>query len=127
MDFLIASAAAQFRAEGAAIMSLGLSPLAGSEDEDCTADAEWLERLRGLLFERFNQFYHFKGLNVFKSKFAPDWEPRYMVFPAATDLPKVAYAVVRAHASRRIRFLIRPKRRSAPASASKPQAAAKVE
>lgn len=111
MDFLIASAAVQFQSEGAEIMSLGLSPLADSEDEEALEGGEWLDRLRAILFERFNQFYHFKGLNSFKSKFAPGWEPRYMVFPSAAQLPNVAYAVVRAHASRRFRYLIGFKRR----------------
>jgi phosphatidylglycerol lysyltransferase len=130
MDFLIASTAVQFKSEGAEIMSLGLSPLADSDEDEETdsslaaevsesgthahdaAESEWLERLRGVLFERFNQFYRFKGLNAFKAKFAPGWEPRYMVFPRATHLPTVAYAVVRAHASRRFRYLIGFKRKS---------------
>lgn len=129
MDFLIASAASEFKAEGAEVMSLGLSPLADTEEDEClegtaadpnaiggsprgTEGDEWLDRMRAILFERFNQFYHFKGLNSFKSKFAPGWEPRYMVFPKATHLPTVAYAVVRAHASRRLRYLIGFKRKS---------------
>ena len=106
IDFLIASAAVQFQSEGASVMSLGLSPLSGSEAEDEMAEGEWLDRLRALLFERFNQFYHFKGLNAFKAKFCPHWEARYLAFPKASVLPGVAYAIVRAHASRRIRYML---------------------
>jgi len=111
MDFLIASAAVQFQSEAAEVMSLGLSPLADSEEDECLEGGEWLDRMRSILFERFNQFYHFKGINAFKAKFSPGWEPRYMVFPRAQHLPSVAYAVVRAHASRRFRYLVGIKRR----------------
>lgn len=103
MDYLIASSAVKLQSEGAEIISLGLSPLA--DTDECIEDDEWMEKLRSLLFERFNHFYHFKGLNAFKAKFSPNWESRFVVFPKAVHLPTVAYAIVRAHASRRLRYI----------------------
>ncbi|BDI28091.1 hypothetical protein CCAX7_001420 [Capsulimonas corticalis] len=99
MEFLIASAAAAFQQEGALSMSLGLSPLADSEmeDEEECGESEWLARLRALIFDKFNQFYNFKGLNAFKAKFAPQWQSRYLVYPATHSIGATIYAAGRAH------------------------------
>lgn len=97
MEFLIASAAAAFQQEDACVMSLGLSPMADSDLDDADGESEWLARLRALIFDKFNQFYNFKGLNAFKSKFAPQWQSRYLVYPAAHSIGATIYAAGRAH------------------------------
>jgi len=97
VDFLIASAVLQFQTEGAQIVSLGLSPLAGSFDQDLDEEKEIFERARCIMFERFNRFYNFKGLNAFKAKFAPSWEPRFLVYTRTSSLIPSAIAALRAH------------------------------
>jgi len=44
-----------------------------------------------------NVFYGYKNLFQFKKKFAPRWEGRYLIYLKGADLPRVAYALARAH------------------------------
>jgi phosphatidylglycerol lysyltransferase len=48
------------------------------------------------VYEHVNQFYNFKGLHAFKSKFDPTWSPRYLVYPSTASLPAVTIAIIRA-------------------------------
>jgi lysylphosphatidylglycerol synthetase-like protein (DUF2156 family) len=41
--------------------------------------------------------YDVRGLAFFKSKFAPTWEPRYLVVSRRTNLPRVLLALLRLH------------------------------
>jgi phosphatidylglycerol lysyltransferase len=52
-----------------------------------------------LLFENMNSFYGYKNLFQFKKKYAPRWEGRYLIYPAGTDLPRVAYALTGVHST----------------------------
>ena len=94
MDFLIISAAQTFTEEGANQVSLGLSPLAGADD---MAEAAALSHVRRFLFTRLNRVYNFQGLHTFKSKFATDWQPRYLVSRSGLGLAATAGAILKAH------------------------------
>ena len=94
MDFLIISAAQKFAEEGAMLLSLGLSPLAGEDDP---AEAAALSHVRRLLFTRLNRVYNFQGLHTFKSKFATRWKPRYLVYQSGLGLTATAGAILKAH------------------------------
>lgn len=101
MEFLIGQAALRFREEGAAILSLGLAPLAESGKTEAgtgagTGEDPLLARARGFLFDHLNAFYNFQTLYRFKRDFNPRWESRYLVYPNNAALPKVLYAIVRA-------------------------------
>lgn len=56
-------------------LSLGLAPLHKLKN-----------KLYDFIFERFNVVYNFKGLWIFKSKFKPQWQERYMVY-SKNDTP----------------------------------------
>jgi len=101
MEFLLATALATFRDEGAQVASLGLSPLASITPTDTTGAPELLERIRQLIYQHFNSFFSFQGLHHFKKKFQPRWEPRYLVYPSLAAMPRVILALMRAHGSRK--------------------------
>ncbi len=94
MDFLIVSAAQQFGAEGADVLSLGLSPLAGASE---ASESKLVALVRRLLYTRMGRVYNFQGLHVFKSKFATHWEARYLVCRPGPALVGAAGAVLKAH------------------------------
>jgi len=94
MDFLIVSAAQRFAGEGAALLSLGLSPLAGAEE---MSESRQTAMVRRFLYRRMGRVYNFAGLHMFKAKFATHWEPRYLVSRPGLGLAAVAGAVLQAH------------------------------
>ena len=94
MDFLIVSAARRFASEGARILSLGLSPLAGADDP---AEAAATSHVRRFLYTRLNRAYNFQGLHTFKGKFATHWEPRFLVYSGRLALATASAAVLKAH------------------------------
>jgi lysylphosphatidylglycerol synthetase-like protein (DUF2156 family) len=44
-------------------------------------------------FQRLTFLFSFGGLKAYKAKFASCWEPRYMIYRHALDLPKVGVAL----------------------------------
>ena len=94
MDFLIVSAAAAFASEGAELLSLGLSPLAGEDD---AAETHAASSVRRFLYTRLNRVYSFQGLHAFKGKFATHWEARYLVYAGNLALASGSGAVLKAH------------------------------
>lgn len=67
-------------------MSLGMAPFSGLEAR--TLAPRW-HRLGGLLYRHGEHFYNFHGLRMYKEKFDPIWEPRYLATPAGLALPRV--------------------------------------
>ena len=94
MDFLFVSLIDWARQQGYDTFNLGLSSLSGVGEHP--GDPA-LERVMHFVFEHVNQFYNFKGLHEFKEKFHPQWSPRYLIYPGASDLPAVWMAVVQAN------------------------------
>lgn len=100
MEFLLATAIQHFQAEGCALLSLSLAPLADITPDASSDTPEVIERARQLIFEHFGLTYNFKGLQQFKAKFSPRWEARYLVYPSVGALPRVLLALLRAHRSK---------------------------
>jgi phosphatidylglycerol lysyltransferase len=94
MDYLLAESLLQLKAAGLDEASLSNAPLANVGDPHGT-----LDRGVALIFEKMNSFYGYKNLFQFKKKFYPRWEGRFLVYPAGTDLPRVAYALTGVHNS----------------------------
>jgi phosphatidylglycerol lysyltransferase len=88
MELLITRSMEAFRAAGRREVSLGGIPLASATDRTGR-----IEQAAGWLFEHSGAVYDAKGLFSFKKKFAPDWEPLYLIYPTRTDLPRVAFAI----------------------------------
>ena len=92
IEFLIVQCAEMARERGDELVSLSLSALAKTE-----ADAsDPGDRARLFLMEHLRRFYDFEGLFRWKSKFSPEFEPRYLVYADPMALPRVVFALARA-------------------------------
>jgi len=94
MEFLFVKLLEWARDEGYESFNLGLSPLSGVGD---AREDPAVERVLNYVYEHMNQFYSFKGLHTFKSKFKPYWEPRYLIYPVASSLPQIGMAIIHAN------------------------------
>ncbi len=66
--------------------NLGMAPLSGLE---MSAVAPVWTRMGNWLFERGGALYNFQGLRIYKEKFHPQWEPRYLAYPGGLNLPRI--------------------------------------
>ncbi len=90
MEYLFVALIAHFRAEGYRGMTLGLSPFANVTGDGLP------ERALRMLYERGNRMFNYQGLREFKDKWQPAWEPRYLAYTTAAELPRTALAISRA-------------------------------
>jgi lysylphosphatidylglycerol synthetase-like protein (DUF2156 family) len=94
VEFLIATAATTFQAEGAEWMSLSGAPLALPPG---TAGRNRLTRLLELAGRTLEPVYGFRSLLTFKTKFQPHYRPLWLVYSSPADLPRIARAVSTAY------------------------------
>ena len=92
IESLIVACAETAKERGDEILSLSLSALAKTEADATDAG----DRARTFLMEHLRRFYDFEGLFRWKSKFAPEFEPRYLVYRDPMALPGIVYALARA-------------------------------
>jgi phosphatidylglycerol lysyltransferase len=98
MDFMFVSLFEWAAREGYASFNLGLSALSGMGEHPEDPN---IERALHYIYEHVNQFYNFKGLHAFKSKFHPRWAPRYLIYPKAAALPAIALCLNQASNGRK--------------------------
>lgn len=91
MDYLFIKLFAYNKAQGFSSFSLGLAPLSGYDDLGDEATVE--ERIVRSLSQRFDFVFRFSGLRQYKGKFATQWQPRYVVYRSALDLPRYERAL----------------------------------
>jgi len=72
--------------EGYERFSLGMAPLSGMENRDI---APVWNKIGLFVFKNGESFYNFQGLKLFKNKFYPEWEPRYIAYSGVFSMPKV--------------------------------------
>ncbi|MBA8680351.1 bifunctional lysylphosphatidylglycerol flippase/synthetase MprF [Stenotrophomonas tumulicola] len=84
MDFLFIELFLWGHAQGHTRFSLGMAPLSGLAEHRLAG--RW-NRVAGLVARHGERFYGFSGLRRFKSKFAPQWRPRYLAAPGGMHLP----------------------------------------
>ncbi|MGG7517259.1 phosphatidylglycerol lysyltransferase domain-containing protein [Allorhizobium undicola] len=75
MDLLFVKIMLHLKAEGFERLNLGMAPLSGLSDRP---SAPLWHHLGRFVFENGERFYNFKGVQAFKAKFDPDWQPRYL-------------------------------------------------
>ncbi len=76
MDLLFVRIMESLKQAGYTKLNLGMAPLAGLSDH---AVAPLWNRIGKQVFEKGERFYNFKGVKTFKSKFDPQWQPRYLI------------------------------------------------
>jgi len=94
MEFLIATAALTFRAEGARFVSLSGAPLARLDRGEPPGA---LQRLLDMIATTMEPVYGFQSLLHFKAKFQPVYQPLYMAYPDPAALGSIATAIGRAY------------------------------
>ncbi|MGN7359098.1 bifunctional lysylphosphatidylglycerol flippase/synthetase MprF [Paenibacillus sp. SAF-054] len=92
MDYLFVKLLEWCRERGYEMFNLGNAPLS-SVGESKSALRE--EKLAALVFQYGGHWYGFKGLRRYKEKFAPEWEPRFLAYPASVSLPVLTVDLVR--------------------------------
>jgi len=95
---LVVEALAKLKEEGAALATLGTSPLATDGPDDVPTEHRVVARALDVASKRLGTFYNFKGLRRFKGKFVPSWwESEYALGQRGVAMPpRVAHAIVRA-------------------------------
>jgi phosphatidylglycerol lysyltransferase len=94
VEFLIASSCLAFQSEGAEFVSLSGAPLARTGDDERAAV---LDRLLDTLGAALEPLYGFRSLHAFKTKFAPRYDPMYLLYRDEADLPRIGVALTRAY------------------------------
>lgn len=96
MEFLIAEAAARFKADGIEEMSLSGAPLARS---GIAADpgTDGIDRVLSYLGNVLEPVYGFRSLLAFKGKFQPEERPLVLGYADPLSLPAIGIAVGRAY------------------------------
>lgn len=90
MEFLFVNLLLALKDEGYESFDLGMAPLSGLVESPA---APFWHRLGRAVFEHGERFYNFNGLRAFKSKFQPEWQPRYLAVSGGAS-PIVALADV---------------------------------
>ena len=75
MEYLFTQLALHLKHAGFRSLSLGIAPFSGMSP---TPLASRWHRLANIVWRFGGRFYNFRGLRAFKSKFQPQWEPRYL-------------------------------------------------
>lgn len=86
MEYLFVELMLWGQQEGYQWFNLGVVPLSGLKNRPF---APLWNRIGALIFRYGENFYNFQGLQEFKDKFDPIWEPKYLVFPGGLSLPHV--------------------------------------
>src|SRR5258708_2783288 len=95
---LVVEALASLKAEGAALATLGTSPLTNDGQDDVPTEHRVISRALDVASRRLGGFYNFEGLRRFKGKFVPSWwESEYALGQRGVTMPhRVGHAIVRA-------------------------------
>lgn len=95
---LVVEALAKLKAEGAALATLGTSPLTADGPNDLPTEHRVVSHALAVASRRLGGFYNFEGLRRFKGKFVPSfWESEYALGQGGVAMPpRIGHAIVRA-------------------------------
>ena len=96
-ELLLDHAMRALSADGARIVTLGLSPLSQRSGLDEKVNPAWLRWVLTWVRAHGRRFYNFDGLDAFKAKFGPQrWEPEYAIADGRRALPRTLFAIAAA-------------------------------
>lgn len=90
MDYLFVKMCQLAKEQGYKQFNLGMAPMSGFHERE---EASAQERAVHAFFQHLNFLFSYKGLRAYKAKFATRWEPRFVFYRNALDLPRVALAL----------------------------------
>jgi phosphatidylglycerol lysyltransferase len=90
MDYLVIRLLENAKAEGYKWFNLGMAPLSGLPEH--RLGSRWI-RLAGLFFRYGDRLYNFEGVRIFKSKFKPEWRPKYLAYEQSLRLPQTLFDI----------------------------------
>lgn len=90
MDYLFVKFILKIQEENYETLNIGLAPMSGFKTHE---KASLQEKAVHGVFKRLNFLFNYIGLKVFKSKFADWWEPRYLIYKNAQELPQLAFSI----------------------------------
>lgn len=85
MDYLFICLMLWGKEQGYQTFNLGMAPLSGLDNRPF---APLWNRVGSAVFQHGEQLYNFDGLRHYKEKFAPTWNPRYLVCSGGFSLPR---------------------------------------
>jgi len=92
MDFLIVRTMQVLAERGHTTFSLGAAPLS---DVGVWKGSRTVERGMHIFSTKAERFYNYQGLQNYKNKFHPEWEPRYLAYRQAWDWASALIASTR--------------------------------
>ena len=95
-ELMIADTVAWSRANGITHISLNFAAFRALFERADKISAGPVTRGMRNLVRLLSGFFQVESLYRFNAKFQPEWETRYLLYPRASDLPKVAWAALRA-------------------------------
>jgi lysyl-tRNA synthetase class 2 len=104
-EFMIAHMITECPALGVARVSLNFAVFRDAIERGEKIGAGPISRFWRSVLIFASRWWQIESLYRFNAKFRPYWEPRFICFPAATEIPRIAVAALEAEA-----FLVRPHR-----------------
>ncbi|HPR56281.1 MAG TPA: bifunctional lysylphosphatidylglycerol flippase/synthetase MprF [Deltaproteobacteria bacterium] len=86
MEYLFIQIMLWGKEQGYHWFNLGMVPLSGLENRPM---APLWNRFGSFVFRHAEHFYNFQGLQQYKNKFSPVWEPRFLASSGTLTLPRV--------------------------------------
>lgn len=77
-DYLLMNFISQLHSDGFLRLNMGLCPLSGLSSRD--ADHNTIDAALRFAYSNGDRLYSFSGLHRFKSKYEPEWTPRYIAY-----------------------------------------------
>jgi phosphatidylglycerol lysyltransferase len=106
-EILLYHSARTLEAENAAMMTLGLAPLAQRAKPAVDQQPRWLAAFLHGMRLHGRHFYNFEGLEAFKAKFGgAEWAPVYVSLAPRTALPRALLAITAAFSGEPLRQFV---------------------